>query len=815
MSNNRNGLTMPIWFEHLTLQLMKRFKSLICLSYFLMHGSLSMAQEKVFPGADERTPSKAQYFSWINNTNEGPTEKQTLTNFAFFEWLKKTYGMQLDIYAFDAGALDGKNFYGSLYSERFKKQFPNGFDPLYKKATDMGIRLGIWGGPDGFGNTLAEEQERIDQMVRLCKDYNFALFKFDAVCGPLRPEKEDAFVKMMIAARKYSPDLILLNHRLGLTKGLPYATTFLWGSAETYIDVVMNNNTTAPHHRQGALSRGLVPDLKRLTEDHGVCISSCLDNWDDDLILQAFNRSLILSPEIYGNPWLLNDQEYPKLARIFNVHKKYKDLLVEGKVLPKNSYGQDAVSRGNGTTRLITMKNLSWTTQVYTIKLGDKIGLSKGQQVKLIQIHPNEEYLGSHAYNATVEVSIAPFRSALFIATTGDYTDPMVIGAKYQVVQNVPGKPILIDILGAPGTDASISLASPEKYRKATLAERPAKDLLVQKKQQIHFNGTALKLSPYRKTAEFTSIPVPKDAFTLYETTVFSADNNALEVRSLQRSGETRIPEVKQARDAFFNQEAFVSRGVWDRNLFDGDPKTGFWESAKFRGQKVNGGMLRLDLGQLTAIDELILTVPDVFSLQPLLPEEGNFVEVSKDLIQWKQLTFIAGTTMHISVKDSVRYFRFANQPQQLTEVAGIYQGKPLDRTAWRASNLFAPANKMNATKAWKASFKLNELANQAYLSVALNGKHGIEGAYVAAKINGKYVGAPDRAVSYPSNTWEHSNAKQDQNYTYYIPLKKEYIGQEIELYVLAYDPENMNFRPKAWLGSTAPDEKIRLVLEQ
>ena len=31
--------------------------------------------EKVYPGADERTPSYSQYFSWINNTNEGSTEE--------------------------------------------------------------------------------------------------------------------------------------------------------------------------------------------------------------------------------------------------------------------------------------------------------------------------------------------------------------------------------------------------------------------------------------------------------------------------------------------------------------------------------------------------------------------------------------------------------------------------------------------------------------------------------------------------------------------------------------------------------------------
>jgi hypothetical protein len=310
------------------------------------------AQDKVFPGADENTPSKAQYFSWINNTNEGTNEEQTRINLNFFAWLKKDYGMQLDIYAFDAGAIDGARFYGSIYSDRFKKQFPNGFDPIYQQAKDLDIRLGIWGGPDGFGGSPEEEKARIDQMVKLCRDYDFALFKFDAVCGPLRPEKEDAFITMMEEARKHSPDLILLNHRLGLTKSKPHATTFLFKGDETYIDVHMTNSMTAPHHRAQALSRGLVPELKRLTEDHGVCISSCLDYWEDDLVLQAFNRSLILAPQIYGNPWLLNDEEFPKLARAYNLHSKYKDILINGKGLP-DSYGPHAVSRGDKNLRII------------------------------------------------------------------------------------------------------------------------------------------------------------------------------------------------------------------------------------------------------------------------------------------------------------------------------------------------------------------------------------------------------------------------------------------------------------------------------
>ena len=110
------------------------------------------AEEKKFPiaGADEETVSKTQYFSWINNTNEGSTEKQTLINLDFFRWLKDEYGLQLDIYAWDAGNIDGSKEYGSTRSARFKEYYPNGWQPIYEAAKSIGCRLGVWGGPDGF-----------------------------------------------------------------------------------------------------------------------------------------------------------------------------------------------------------------------------------------------------------------------------------------------------------------------------------------------------------------------------------------------------------------------------------------------------------------------------------------------------------------------------------------------------------------------------------------------------------------------------------------------------------------------------------------
>ena len=97
-----------------------------------------------FAGADNTTPSIPQYFSWINNTNEGSTEEQTLINLDFFRWMKETYGMEIKIYAWDAGNFDGASMgYGDRNGEKFRGQYPEGYKNIVEKAKELGIRLGL------------------------------------------------------------------------------------------------------------------------------------------------------------------------------------------------------------------------------------------------------------------------------------------------------------------------------------------------------------------------------------------------------------------------------------------------------------------------------------------------------------------------------------------------------------------------------------------------------------------------------------------------------------------------------------------------
>ncbi len=760
-------------------------KKLLTLSALLcgLHTGAN-AQNTPEGGADEQTPSYSEYFSWINNTNEGATDEQTRINLSFFGWLHDTYGMTLDIYAFDAGAIDGSKMYGSMKSERFKRQFPQGFGTLGRMAGSMGTRLGLWCGPDGFGNTEEEAKEREEMMVSLARDYNFGLFKMDAVCGPLRPEKYDVFDRMMTRVREYCPNFILLNHRLDLGKGTRHSTTYLLGGAETYIDVHMGNYVTATHHRAGALDRKAADNLTRLTEDHGVCLSSCLDYWEDDLILQAFGRELILSPELYGNPWLLRDDEYPQLAYIFNLHRLYRDILPQGFRLDEQQYGPEALSRGSDKTRFLTLRNLSWNPVKYKIRLNEETGLKKKGKVQVRQYHPYIYDMGSFRYGDEVEVEVLPFRAALVKLSTEAERDPLVVsGVPYQIVNDSGSGAKEVKLLGWPGETYQVRINKG-------------------KAQTITFPGTPLKEKYHRQLEKMAKCDVPSDAKKLYEATCFAADNNALEVRSLMRSGETNIPQVKAARDAFFDQKQFVERDLWDRNLFDGDKKTGFAIAKRWGDQRVDDeSALYIDLGKVTDLDELRWTAYTEYDLSPLRSAEGMYVKVSANMTDWTEIVALAGKDMRMDLRKAgpVRYIKFPTCPLRLVEIEGYKNGQKVDRSGWKANNLFRNGDGYcNYKQAWKSEFTLSEAAAGSYLCIAVAGEHGREGVWAGLKVDGRYVGCPDRAPSYESNTWECPVCDRSSNYTFYVPVTPDMVGKKIETWVLGLNDEPI--QPEVWI---------------
>ncbi len=753
-------------------------------------------------GADELTPSIPQYFSWINNTNEGSTEEHTLINLDFFKYLKDTYGMEIKIYAWDAGNFDGASEgYGNLNGEKFRSQYPEEYDKVVEKARESGIRMGLWGSPDGYGDTEESQKERFDFFVHLCRDHNFALFKLDGVCGHLRPEKAGVFADMLKECRKYSPDLIVLNHRLEFYEAEEFVTTYLWNGIETYVDILSCNENTAMHNRAFMFTRGHTDNLERLAEDHGVCISSSIDYFEDELIYQAFNRSLILAPEIYGNPWLMRDDELPKLARVYNLHRRNAPILVNGKKLPE-CYGENAVSRGSETKRFISTGNNSWETKKITVEIGEATGIKTDEKVAVNIHHPYEKHLGYFRVGDKVEIELLPFRATLIELAEVSQAEPMLTNCEYEIIkEDEKGIPKEVKYLKSEGGKVSLLINSEE----TPFAETEKIDI---KEKAPVFLGSLDKEEKNPANGEF-----------LYENAMYSIGNDSLEIRSLRRSGETNIPEVKRAREAFFNQKHYTLRGCEAKAMFDGSDDTFYDSQSKTycdENRRIEGGCLRVDFKEEIDCDsvEIEFFSGDYPTREVEVQKVPLIAEYSSDLKVWKSSSFVnmsvkdddftaeiirftAHTLYNLhgkkvvssyDIKDKIRYLRIENPVDRIYHIRLIKDGKVIETKDAFANNMQSHYRHRKTAVRKSGEFTLPEYKKGSYLAVAAEGVHGEECVYCTAEIDGKLCGFPRRAPDYKANQWEHVVCGSDKNNTFFLDLPENMAGKKIEIHALFSD---------------------------
>ncbi len=728
-------------------------------------------------GADNLTPSVPQYFSWINNTNEGSTEKQTLINLDFFKYLQDTYGMKIKIYAWDAGNFDGASEgYGNLDSPKFRSQHPEEYNNVVAKAKELGIRMGLWGSPDGYGDTEETQKERFDFFVHLCRDHDFALFKLDGVCGHLRPEKAEVFAQMLQECRKYSPDLIVLNHRLEFYEAEKFITTYLWNGTETYVDVLSCNQNTAMHGRAFMFERGHTDNLERLAEDHGVCISSSIDYFEDELIYQAFNRSLILAPEIYGNPWLMRDDEFPKLARVYNLHARNAGILVEGKLLPE-SYGANAVSRGSQTKRFISTGNNSWETKTITVRIGEETGIGTDEPIAVNIHHPYEKHLGIFRVGDEIEIELMPFRATLIELAAENEAEPMLKDCEYEITREA-----------ADGTPIEVKYLTSETKEKAPV-----------------FIGSLDNTEIRPANGEF-----------LYESAMFAIGNDSLESRSLRRSGETAIPQVRAARDAFFSQEHYKLRGCEARNMFDGKDDSFFDSQSKTyldENQRICSGCLRVDFGKEIDCDsvEIEFFSGDHATREVETQKVPLIAEYSSDLLNWnsselvqmtvsnndftaKIIRFTAHTLYDLHGKkivagypigNRIRYLRIEDPVDRIYAVRLIKDGKIIETKDAFANNMQAHyRHKKTEICKWQ-EFIIPEYKQGSSLAVAVEGEHGGECVYCVADFGNGMRGFPKRAPDYRANQWEHAVCTSDKNNTFFIEIPENMQGKAVRVCAL------------------------------
>jgi len=288
----------------------------------------------------------------------------------------------------------------------------------------------------------------------------------------------------------------------------------------------------------------------------------------------------------------------------------------------------------------------------------------------------------------------------------------------------------------------------------------------------------------------------------LYESTCFAADNNALELRSLARSGPSKIPAVKKSRQAFLDQALIKARALSDQFLFDGDATTTFDVFSVGKDFRLEGGALRVDFGQIIPLDHLTLKTQALDrTLIKLLLSSGEF---SQDLIIWTRAEEIIQDGLNLTLYppkgQTWRYFRMKGGPESIAEIEAWHQGKLHPREGWRASNLFSHPEAVPAVSAWSSKITVDEITPTSYLCLAVEGQHGVEGCYAALRMGDRLIGAPNRAASYPASSWEYPVRKQKSGYTYFFPLDDSMVGKEIEVVLLGMKNGGKDLTPSVWL---------------
>jgi len=492
---------------------------------------------------------------------------------------------------------------------------------------------------------------------------------------------------------------------------------------------------------------------------------------------------------------------------------------------------------------------VGWEPVTYALEIGEGLGLEFAGPFEVRTYHPSERIVGRFELGDEVDIEVLPYRTALILVTSEPVGEVGIEGVDFSVVKDTGHGPVVVRLLGLPGTSATVRLADDpsRSFSGARLEGIVAAGFEAREELRIAFDGTPLAEPYHRRLAELQPVSVPADAEALYEATVYAADNNALEIRSLRRAGRSEIPEVRAARNAFRAQQLLVDRALWDRYAFDGDPDTFFDVWSFGRDISVRGGALRLDLESTERPTKFVLETAGNGEFRELVDAGTVVAEVSADLLDWVPVDIAAtgtpepgGTpatdsqhervlermralgpftrrTYEISVREGqpVRYLRVRPGPQRVSEIHAYAGDRELDRERWRASNLFGPYVTAPAARAWGATIRIDEVDANSYLAIPIFGEHGVEGAYAALRVNGELRGAPDRAGPYPTNVWEYLVAERESGYTYYVPVTDDMIGASIDVIVLGLNAEAEDLRSEVWITAyPAPFAELELTLE-
>ncbi|MEE9516701.1 MAG: hypothetical protein V3V52_06335 [Candidatus Adiutricales bacterium] len=782
------------------------------------------------------------YFDWLCHDNSGPLESEILANFLVLKKMKELYGLQFDIYNSDAGLVESMGTYFSQYKTIFDQRFPHGLQTIAEASADLGMKLGLWIGPDGFGESPEEMEARKQQLISWVRDSNVGLFKLDTVVSPIRHEnkyilekKYQTLADALSEIRAIRPDFIAINHRVNDS---PYMLTLtdciLWKGEETYIDVHITNRDAWLFNRVCSVRRDLSTTFYevpfRLFEDHGICFNSSVERWADDFVIQAFGRASVISPEMYGTFFFLRDDDYPRLARLIQLHKQSHEILKTSFLLEDGD-----IAHSSEVSVLLVLRNMTWDKIEKSVFLDNRIGLSiqKGTPLVLRQRYPFERHLSKNGENftagETVRMTLEPFEVKLIQADSQQIKVPYIQGISYEIIPRPDEKNFDVLLLGEPGHTYDLNL---KNFGGKTITGETGEDIHLRddEKLRMKFPGDRVDRDYFRSLGAFREIDsLLESGAYLGEFARFSLNDDALEIREMLELKKipSRFREVEDCRQYMW--EKLIQAHVFNRNAFDGNSDTrwsdGYAKRSPFTGTpqpyRSESSQWRIDMGESKNLGRLELDL-----VRRMEDAAIETIELSNDLKNWIKIEVndfpdmsrfpfyeelrrrsgnlrihdvAAGDGKPVKLKvefpeNRSRYIRIQGRNFSVSEIRGFdASGSEFDRSNWHATN-FLGAQAV-PSRVLYAVHTINRFWSGQELAVAVHAGEAkldpVDDVYVVARVGDQITAAPKRAPGYPYHNYEWNSAWIKRNgldgITFRFPVSPEWKGKEVEIYVLMF----------------------------
>ena len=134
-------------------------------------------------------------------------------------------------------------------------------------------------------------------------------------------------------------------------------------------------------------------------------------------------------------------------------------------------------------------------------------------------------------------------------------------------------------------------------------------------------------------------------------------------------------------------------------------------------------------------------------------------------------------------VNGKMRYFRLEEPMDRIYHFRVLKNGQPMAIENAHGNNLQAPYRKKVTRVLKSGEVQLPDDCREAFLAVAIEGKHGDEGVYCCACVDGKYLAPNKRAPDFKANMWEHRVCEAPEYNTFYIPLPETAAGKMVSVF--------------------------------